>query len=453
MAQSSSVYEAVVMTYTKHRSAAALFALLNIPPLLALFVRGPNHAKVYFFSHIGCASSSCDSCQGGMSLNPPALEAFQVICNYTSNMRPVSVESRAENDFLLNNTCGSEFWIGLYCNHGPQGQPCLRYDQFKWFSAAGSYIEVDVAPETSYSQAMMFLDPTETRWPRWSVGDGTVARKRFICQKTDECVSDPCQNGATCDLDTHNGHYLCHCTLGFTGPQCDVDIDECEHHVNVCKTHEVCENTRGSFVCRHNETFYDNLKNKLCDSNPCRNGGSCDVDVYSEMFVCDCQVGFHGKQCDVTASMQHHAIAYLGLFCVSVVAFAIALCLFVRHRKSKRKARRDLSALQSRTNGGYVDHSASRENAANDASCAEACAATATSRQSAASDDYQTPVSRVNGAPADVTTESSNVEGDDVYKEGDDVYMEGNDVYIEFPTSHNDACLTDGRRPVRYVRV
>lgn len=41
----------------------------------------------------------------------------------------------------------------------------------------------------------------------------------------DECTSDPCVNGATCQ-DGNNG-YTCRCLPGFTGAHCDVDIDEC----------------------------------------------------------------------------------------------------------------------------------------------------------------------------------------------------------------------------------
>ena len=42
----------------------------------------------------------------------------------------------------------------------------------------------------------------------------------------DECASNPCQNNATC-LDGIN-NFTCDCQLGFTGPLCEENINECE---------------------------------------------------------------------------------------------------------------------------------------------------------------------------------------------------------------------------------
>ena len=40
-----------------------------------------------------------------------------------------------------------------------------------------------------------------------------------------ECVTRPCKNGATC-IDGVN-QYTCQCVEGYTGPKCEVNIDEC----------------------------------------------------------------------------------------------------------------------------------------------------------------------------------------------------------------------------------
>lgn len=40
-----------------------------------------------------------------------------------------------------------------------------------------------------------------------------------------ECVTSPCRNGATCQ--NANGSYRCHCQAGYTGRNCEVDIDDC----------------------------------------------------------------------------------------------------------------------------------------------------------------------------------------------------------------------------------
>lgn len=49
----------------------------------------------------------------------------------------------------------------------------------------------------------------------------------------------PCKNGATC-TNTGQGSYTCSCRPGYTGSNCEVEINE-------------------------------------CDANPCKNGGSCTV--------------------------------------------------------------------------------------------------------------------------------------------------------------------------------
>ena len=52
------------------------------------------------------------------------------------------------------------------------------------------------------------------------------------CQvNIDECGSDPCQNGGTCQ-DGENG-YRCRCPAGYEGIYCQLDVSVCrEQHAN-----------------------------------------------------------------------------------------------------------------------------------------------------------------------------------------------------------------------------
>jgi hypothetical protein len=54
----------------------------------------------------------------------------------------------------------------------------------------------------------------------------------FYCGDINECDPDPCQNGATCTetsdgITPTTGVYHCECAAGFTGTNCEEDIDEC----------------------------------------------------------------------------------------------------------------------------------------------------------------------------------------------------------------------------------
>ena len=63
------------------------------------------------------------------------------------------------------------------------------------------------------------------------------------CQHVDHCASQPCRNGATCHSLGHT--YRCTCPPGFTGPTCTADIDECKH--DPCQN-GICKNTFGSYT-------------------------------------------------------------------------------------------------------------------------------------------------------------------------------------------------------------
>ena len=72
------------------------------------------------------------------------------------------------------------------------------------------------------------------------------------------CAAEPCQNGATCE----DGVISCVCAAGFTGEDCEVDIDECA-------------------------------------SSPCGNNANC-VDLVDD-YHCECAPGFVGQDCEVDA--------------------------------------------------------------------------------------------------------------------------------------------------------
>lgn len=74
----------------------------------------------------------------------------------------------------------------------------------------------------------------------------------------DECLPQPCQNGATC-VDWVN-NYTCVCQPGYEGRNCSQEIDECA-------------------------------------SNPCMGGATCRDQIND--FVCICPPGLTGKTCSI----------------------------------------------------------------------------------------------------------------------------------------------------------
>ncbi|KAI8512866.1 hypothetical protein Bbelb_095050 [Branchiostoma belcheri] len=77
------------------------------------------------------------------------------------------------------------------------------------------------------------------------------------CQDIDECASNPCQHGGTCQDDINS--YSCSCPPGYMGDRCEIDID-------------------------------------WCASNPCLSGGTCLDGVLG--FSCVCPKGFGGTRCE-----------------------------------------------------------------------------------------------------------------------------------------------------------
>lgn len=62
----------------------------------------------------------------------------------------------------------------------------------------------------------------------WSTSSSCgLCRPGQTCEiDINECVKSPCRNGASCQ--NTNGSYRCACRTGFSGRNCDTDIDDCK---------------------------------------------------------------------------------------------------------------------------------------------------------------------------------------------------------------------------------
>ncbi|XP_048729126.1 neurogenic locus notch homolog protein 3-like [Ostrea edulis] len=118
----------------------------------------------------------------------------------------------------------------------------------------------------------------------------------YVIADDNDCKWKPCQNGGSC-VEKYGG-YKCLCATGFTGVNCEIDINECL--TSPC-FNGTCLNNPGSFTC----DCYPGFKAKLCDQDinecnyptmPCKNGATCNNNIGS--FTCTCAPGWSGSVCD-----------------------------------------------------------------------------------------------------------------------------------------------------------
>ena len=138
---------------------------------------------------------------------------------------------------------------------------------------------------------------------------GTLCEKSF--PPSSPCGSNPCLHGSMCELDGAN--HVCICSPGYTGSNCEVNIDDC--NPNPC-VYGTCKDGVNGFLCEcdseqitgyqcevycpdgHRGNFCE-TKNLLCsaDPSPCQNAGMC-VER-NDTFFCTCLPNYSGTVCEL----------------------------------------------------------------------------------------------------------------------------------------------------------
>ena len=110
------------------------------------------------------------------------------------------------------------------------------------------------------------------------------------------CLIFPPVSDGRC-IDQLDG-YRCVCQSGFTGPECQRNVDDCAG--NPCGEHGYCVDLVNDYRCQCQAGFVGSLCQEDvddCDMRPCANGGRC-TDLPND-FQCDCAPGFEGKDCSL----------------------------------------------------------------------------------------------------------------------------------------------------------
>ncbi|XP_072179385.1 uncharacterized protein [Diadema setosum] len=115
----------------------------------------------------------------------------------------------------------------------------------------------------------------------------------------DECSSDPCANGATCS-DFVDG-FQCTCVTGYEGMNCESEIDNCIS--TPCENNAPCASVLGDFECSCPSGFSGkncSIEVDLCAGDPCKNGATCSQSQQAVMgYVCQCAPGYRGVNCSM----------------------------------------------------------------------------------------------------------------------------------------------------------
>lgn len=125
-----------------------------------------------------------------------------------------------------------------------------------------------------------------------------VKTETFNCENNYCELNKPCEFNSTCR--PSNNDYFCECSLGLTGKNCSIDVNECQNNEQICKNNGICNNTFGNFTCECSIGFTGRFCEKFvgfCNQNPCQNKAICRE--HETSYSCDCLKNFSGKNCEL----------------------------------------------------------------------------------------------------------------------------------------------------------
>ena len=125
----------------------------------------------------------------------------------------------------------------------------------------------------------------------------------------DECAADPCgvnaapRRGQAC-TQIPQGGFFCQCETGWSGDDCTME-NACDAGTHNCGENAYCTaalEQPGEFTCTCREGFEAAVQNgpcemiHLCDTTVCQNGAACTDSLGA--YSCECRSGFQGDTCE-----------------------------------------------------------------------------------------------------------------------------------------------------------
>ena len=103
----------------------------------------------------------------------------------------------------------------------------------------------------------------------------------------------PCKNAGVC-VNSGQGSYSCACAPGYTGTNCEQEIDDCVHIP--CRNGGTCEDKGSYYKCRCPNGFTGKRCDVIAEQCACQNGATC-VEGQGT-YQCICKSGFTGRNCE-----------------------------------------------------------------------------------------------------------------------------------------------------------
>ncbi|GAA48434.1 hypothetical protein CLF_101604 [Clonorchis sinensis] len=152
----------------------------------------------------------------------------------------------------------------------------------------------------------------------------------FWCENPRQCGNGPCHpHVSSTSIQSTPSYKYGTCPSGWTGLNCDEDVDECSiGHRSPCEHDGVCMNTPGDFVCRCREGFTGarcEIEILECATSPCLNGGSCVEGIGN--YQCICPPGFEGDNCEHEVNECAHTPCQNGGQCEDRIGSYLCHCL------------------------------------------------------------------------------------------------------------------------------